>query len=84
MPWDRDNSFAIRHHDVLTLSCDPKPGLFKRFNSGKMIDTGQFRELNCDLHFPDIGIFQLFVQNAQILFDRVFNILQSFNFRFAL
>ena len=49
-----------------------------------MIDAWKFWQLDCDLHFADIGIFQLFVKNAKVFLDRILNILQSFYLGFAL
>ena len=37
---DRDNSSAVRHHDMFALGGDVETGFFERSNRSKMIDAG--------------------------------------------
>ena len=75
MPRDRNEPFAVGHHNVLALPCDPESLFFERFYGRQMIYTWDLRQLDRDLHFTDVGIFQLFIKNSEILFDGVLDVL---------
>ncbi len=75
MPRDRNDPFAVGHHNVLALPFDPESRFFEHFYGRQMIYTWDLRQLDRDLHFTDVGIFQLFIKNSEILFDGVLDVL---------
>lgn len=73
-----DNSLAIRHHDVLALTCDPKPGLFEGAHCIKMIDAWNLGQmLHRDFDFTNFFALELFVHHGEVLPDSITNIVQS-------
>ncbi len=69
---------------MLALSCDTKSRFFKCLNRHQMIDARNFRQLDRNLDFPDIGSCQLFVQDLKILFYSDFDVSKSFKFSITL
>jgi len=69
---------AIRHHDVLALTCDPKPGLFEGAHCIKMIDAWNLGQmLHRDFDFTNFFALELFVHHGEVLPDSITNIVQS-------
>ena len=75
---DGEDSLAIRHHDVLALTCDPEPRLFEGAHCIKVIDAwnlGQALHRNFD--FANFFALQLLVHHSEIFPNGITDVIQS-------
>lgn len=65
MTRNRQDALAIREHDMLALTRNPKSALFKHPNSVEVVDTGEFRHrLLSDFDFTHISVAQKLVAHS--------------------
>lgn len=85
VPGDGYDASAIRHHDVLALPRDIKPGFLEGFDRPQVWNTRDLgHRLSRNVHFPQTLLPSELPGNIEIFPDGFFDIVQRFFFRDAL
>ena len=84
MPRDRNDSLAIRHHDMLALPRCPKSCFLQRLYHREVIYAGDLWHLGGDLDFANVRTFQPLIQNIKVFLDRALYVIQCLLFSAAL